>query len=80
MATILLVAFALVIGTLTMNWGKNYVEKLNVEEPSEEFESSAYVVSIKDIGDDPLKQLQMDYITGKITKEEYEARERGINS
>ena len=74
-ATILLVVFALVIGTITMNWGKSYVEKLQ-EEPKQQIES-AIIISIKDI-DTPLKELQIQYITGKITKEEYIQKERPL--
>ena len=74
-ATILLVVFALVIGTISMNWGKSYVEKLQ-EEPKQQIES-AIIISIKDI-DTPLKELQIQYITGKITKEEYIQKERPL--
>jgi len=73
-ATILLVVFALVIGIITMNWGKSYVEKIK-EEPKE-FES-AVIISIKDI-DTPLKELQLQHITGKITKEEYIEKEKDL--
>jgi len=72
-ATMLLVVFALVIGTITMNWGKSYVEKIK-EEPIPETFDSAVIISIKDI-DTPLKELQIQHITGKITKEEYLEKE-----
>lgn len=74
-ATMLLVVFALVIGTITMNWGKSYVERIK-EEPIAEFDS-AVIISIKDI-DTPLKELQLQYITGKITKEEYIEKEKDL--
>ena len=78
-ATVLLVVFALVIGTITMNWGRTYVESIK-EEPEISvggvFES-AVVISIKDI-DNPLKELQLEYITGKITKEEYVQKEKTL--
>ena len=80
-ATVLLVIFALVIGTITMNWGKTYVEKIK-EEPRDTgigvFES-AVIISIKDI-DNSLKELQIEYITGKITKEEYIEKEKALIS
>ncbi len=74
-ATMLLVVFALVIGTITMNWGKSYVEKIK-EEPTGvgDVFGSAVIISVKDI-DTPLKELQIQYITGKITKEEYLEKE-----
>ena len=77
-ATILLVVFAVVIGTITMNWGKSYVEKIK-EEPATETFDSAMIISIKDI-DTPLKELQIQYITGKITKEQYIEKEKPLIS
>ena len=78
-ATILLVVFALVIGTVTMNWGRTYFEA--IEEPEEEGKllESAVLISIKDI-DTPLKQLQIDHLTGKLTEEEYLKEEKGLIS
>ena len=70
MATILLLAFALVVGTITMNWGKDYVDKLAEEQVEP---SGAVVISQADV-DEPLKELMVEYIEGKITKEEYEQR------
>lgn len=71
-ATILLVVFALIVGTATMNWGKNYVE--NVPDGSSEKIGSSIVISI-DYLDNPLKELQIKYITDKLTLEEYLAKE-----
>ncbi len=79
-ATVLLVIFALVIGTITMNWGKSYVDKIKEEPEAEEKISSfdsAIIISIKDI-DTPLKELQIQYITGKMTKEEYIEKEKEV--
>lgn len=82
-ATILLVVFALVIGTITMNWGRSYVEKIK-EEPEQEISSfdSAVIIGVKDINtppnEAPLKKLQIQYITGEITKEEYLAKEKTL--
>lgn len=81
-ATVLLVVFALVIGTITMNWGRSYVEKIKEEpkaEPKVGAFDSAVIISVKDI-DTPLKELQLQYITGRITKEEYIQKERALIS
>ena len=76
-ATLLLLAFALVVGTVTMNWGKSYIE--NIGEPPKEYEpmKSSIVVNIEDI-DTPLKKLQIEHITGQISEQEYIARENQI--
>lgn len=74
-ATMLLVVFALVIGTITMNWGRSYVEKMKEEPEVKDVFESAIIISIKDINT-PLKELQINYITGKITEEEYFEREK----
>ncbi|MFH1642437.1 MAG: archaellin/type IV pilin N-terminal domain-containing protein [Nanoarchaeota archaeon] len=71
-ATIILVVFALVVGTITMNWGKSYVNNIDEEKPK-----TSIVISMEDINT-PLKGLQIDYITGKITLEEYLAKEKEI--
>lgn len=76
-ATMLLVVFALVIGTITMNWGRSYVEKMKEEPDVRDIFDSAIIISIKDI-DTPLKELQLDYITGKITQEEYIEQEKAL--
>jgi len=67
MATIILVLFALVIGTITMNLGKDYVDTIGDEE---EPQQSAIVINLQDVNT-PLKQLQVKYITDQISKEEY---------
>ena len=77
-ATVLLVVFALVIGTITMNWGKSYVEKIQ-EEPDIGVFNSAFLISIQDI-DTPLKELQFRHLTGKITQEEYIEKEKVLIS
>ena len=76
-ATVLLVVFALVIGTITMNWGRSYVEKIKEEPKLEGAFDSAVIISIKDI-DTPLKELQLQHIVGKITKEEYIEKEKSL--
>ncbi|MBW2989160.1 hypothetical protein KY358_02460 [Candidatus Woesearchaeota archaeon] len=77
-ATLLLVVFALVIGAMTMNWGKLYVENIK-DTPQSKDVDSAILISIRDI-DTPLKQLQIDYITQKISMEEYIEREKELIS
>ena len=76
-ATVLLVVFALVIGTITMNWGKSYVEQVEQAGPEPDFMESAVIISIRDINT-PLKELQIQYITGRITEEEYQQKERDL--
>jgi len=73
MATIMLLAFALVIGTITMNWGKGYVERLTEEQAVGPSES---IVINPNALNDPLKVLMVNYIEGKITKEEYDQKVR----
>lgn len=65
-ATILLVVFALIIGTATMSWGKNYEAPTKLE-PAAKATISINVDSLNN----PLKKLQMEYITGQITLEDY---------
>lgn len=77
-ATLLLVVFALAIGTVTMNWGKSYVEQIK-EGTVSGATSDVQVINLKEI-DTPLKQLQLKYITGKITKEEYLIQEKPLIS
>ncbi|MCK5282047.1 MAG: hypothetical protein KAK00_01435 [Nanoarchaeota archaeon] len=67
-ATILLVVFALIIGTATMSLSKNYVND-NTDD-KELLSSSMLIISIDEI-DNPLKDLQIKYITNKLTLEEY---------
>jgi flagellin-like protein len=78
-ATILLVAFALVIGTVTMNWGRSYVEKIKEEPEVKGLFESAIIISIKDV-DTPLKELQIEYITGQITLDQYVSKEQPLIS
>ena len=73
MATIILVLFALVICTITMNLGKDYVDTIGEEETSQ----SAIVINMQDV-DTPLKQLQIKYITDQISKEEYLTQEKTL--
>jgi flagellin-like protein len=74
-ATILLVVFALIIGTATMSWGKNYVE--NIPEQEHSSVGSSIVIGMEDV-DDPLKELQIKYITDRITLDDYLVEEKVI--
>ncbi len=75
-ATILLVVFALAIGTATMSWGKNFAPGTtsNLEE-----RSSAVVIP-GDKVDNDLKKLQIDYILDKITLNDYLEKEKQISN
>ena len=77
-ATILLVIFALIIGTATMTWGKNYVGEVPEEQSSRI--GSSYVISKNEVNSDPLKKLQISYIYDQITLEEYLRQEKEIIS
>ena len=72
MATILLVAFSLVIGFAAMTWARGYESGAAQEKT---FAESVYVISITDV-DTPLKQLQIDYLTRRISIDEYTALEK----
>ncbi len=82
-ATILLIAFALIIGAVTMNWGKAYAEKS--EEPNKDSPSgngfvidNAVMIINYDKIDSPLKELQLKYLTGRISQDEYLKEEKAI--
>lgn len=76
-ATILLIAFALLIGTATMNWGKAYVDKIDTKKGTGDRFDSAIIISLDKI-DTPLKELQIKYITGQISAEEYFEKEKEV--
>ena len=73
-ATFLLVVFALLIGTVAMAWGKNYVPPEIKEKPAAQI-----CVSVSQINT-PLKELQVKHITGQISQEQYVEQEKGIVS
>lgn len=78
-ATAILVILSILIGTATMSFGKKYVEKTTVEkEETMAPYQSAIVINIDDVLGDDLKELQIRYITGKISKEEYLEREKEL--
>jgi hypothetical protein len=79
-ATVFLVVFALIIGTVTMGWSKDYVKNLPPEEIKKQNDisfKSSIVIDINEIND-PLKDLQIKYITGKISLDEYLQQETPI--
>jgi len=76
-ATALLVIFSLVVGVITMNWGKSYVAKI-ADEP-EEKQGSAILIDIADV-DTPLKDLQIKHLTRRLTQEQYLEQEKSIVS
>jgi len=76
-ATGLLVVFALVIGTITMSWGKKYVEGIAKQQPKEKALEETVIISMNDVNT-TLKKLQLEHMTGKISQEEYLAKEKEI--
>jgi flagellin-like protein len=75
-ATILLVAFALVIGTATMSWGKNYVK--NIPDEPADIKAAVNVCFDRGLIDDELKEAQLDYIIGELTLDEYLSKQDTI--
>ena len=76
-ATVFLVIFALIIGTATMNWGKSYVDKINREDKPSQEKHGAIIISAEDI-DTPLKELQIEHISGRLTEQEYMLKEKEL--
>ncbi len=76
-ATGLLLVFALIIGTITMSWGKSYIADIAEQEPEEDVLENKIVVNLDEV-DTALKKLQLDYITGKISEDEYREREKEL--
>ncbi len=78
-ATLLLVAFALVVGAITMTWSKSYVEKTQEQSKKVAIDTfkAAIIIGIDQL-DDPLKEIQINYITGKISREEYLQKEKDL--
>ena len=75
-ATIILVVFALVIGTAVMTWGDKFVRQSDIaDEPSETPPSSYVMIGYADIGNNALKRLQIEYITDQIDLDEYLSEE-----
>ncbi|MBR9699471.1 hypothetical protein GOV09_03390 [Candidatus Woesearchaeota archaeon] len=70
-ATVLLVVFALIVGTATMSWANN---KATI---GEDDNPVSIVIDFKKV-DTPLKRLQIDYITDEITLEEYLEKEQEL--
>ena len=74
LATLLLVVFALAIGTLTMSWVKTYVSGLADEGTT----ASALITVSSGQLNTPLKQLQMEHIQGKISQQTYLQKQQQI--
>ncbi len=66
MMTLLLVSFSLVVGFAAMTWAQGYESS----PPDKTFAESVYVISINDV-DTPLKQLQIDHLTRRVSTDEY---------
>ncbi len=77
LATVLLVAFALAIGTVTMFWGRAYVEETQVGPDVAEEQGPSITLNYNEI-DTPLKQLQLDHLLGRISEEEYLEQEQAM--
>ncbi len=75
-ATILLVVFALIIGTATMSWSKNYVE--GIPDEGNNAVGSSYVISKDEVSDNPLKKLQINYIYDLIDLDTYLTKEQEV--
>lgn len=76
-ATILLVVFALVIGSITMIWGERYVR--NVPPDNQSIKPGSRLECFdKSLIDNQLKDLQIEYIVGNIPLEEYLEKEKAI--
>ena len=69
-ATILLVVFSLVLGTVTMIWGSQIVDEGGPEDPVDEPIGASVIISTSSI-DNQLKWLQIRYITNELTLDQY---------
>ena len=61
-STILLVVFAVLLGTVVMSWGRGYVEGISEKAPVEK---------VNVTGCAPLEILQIKFINGEITEKQY---------
>jgi len=68
-ATFMLIGFALFVGTLTMSWGRNYVEGIKGE-VSAAAKENVVLIELSTINT-PLKQLQLEFLLGKMDEGEY---------
>ena len=75
-ATLLLIGFALFVGTLTMNWGRSYVEDIKGD-VSAAARENVVLVELSTINT-PLKQLQLEFLLGKMDEREYLVLEKNI--
>ena len=77
-ATLLLVVFALVIGTATMSWGKEYVQNLETLEEKTQI-STTITIPTNNINT-PLKEIQIKHLIGEYTEEQYYAEEANLKN
>jgi len=61
MSTLLLVVFAILLGSLVMSWGKGYMTSIG-EKPADNAVSETC---------NPADQLQIRFINGEITEQQY---------
>lgn len=73
-ATIMLVVFALIIGTATMKWGESFVKASEPVQQEQVLTAGNKIIVV----DTPLKQLQLRFLYGEITEDEYLAEEKKI--
>lgn len=87
-ATVLLVAFAVALGAVVMNWAKG-VEETDTGKSSGAATSTAQATQPSSSGastclipapvpQDPLKQLMVKYLRGEITKMDYFTQSNGF--
>jgi len=71
-ATVLLIAFAVALGAVIMSLGKSYVESIPEEISTGDAVCDPTTVT------DTLQLLQIQFINGEITKEQYISKEQQI--
>ena len=71
-ATVLLIAFAVALGAVIMSLGKSYVESILEEISTGDAVCDPTTVT------DTLQLLQIQFINGEITKEQYISKEQQI--
>jgi flagellin-like protein len=70
-ATVFLIAFAVALGAVIMSLGKTYVESIPASAAGAKVCDSTTVT-------DSLKLLQIQYINGDITKEQYADKQKAF--
>lgn len=86
-ATVLLVAFAVALGAVVMNWAKGVEETKTPVDAATSPLTQAAQTSASDasnclipapVPQDPLKQLMVKYLRGEITKVDYFTQSQGF--